>query len=107
MAKKQVYSFVEKKYSGNSVMAMGLSLCSVIVLLVLLLVSFFLKGQVGAWIGAVGFLGIASAVCGLAYGFASFKDDCKSYFLARFGTILSAVDIAGWFFIVCIGLASA
>ena len=107
MAKKQVYSFVEKKYSGNSVMAMGLSLCSVIVLLVLLLVSFFLKGQVGAWIGAAGFLGISSAVCGLAYGFASFKDDCKSYFLARFGTILSAVDIAAWFFIVCIGLASA
>ena len=42
MAKKQVYSFVEKKYSGNSVMAMGLSLCSVIVLLLLLLVFLFL-----------------------------------------------------------------
>ena len=106
MAKRQVYSFEEKKYSGNSKMAMGLSLCSLLVLLLVLLVSFLLKGRAGAWIGAVGFLGIAAAVCGLAYGFASFKDECKSYFLAMFGTILSAVTIAAWFFIVCIGLAS-
>ena len=45
------------------------------------------------------------AVCGLWYGFAGFKDDSKSYFCSKCGTILSTVAIAGWFFIVCLGLA--
>ncbi len=103
--KQEVYSFAEKKYSVNGVASAALSVASVVVLAGLLLVSFLLKGRAGDWIGAAGFTGIVMACCGLWYGFAGFKDECKSYFCSRLGTILSAVTIAGWFFVVCIGLA--
>ena len=78
---------------------------SLIVLAGLLGISFLMKGMANTWIGAVGFTGIVMAVCGLWYGFAGFKDDSKSYFCSKCGTILSTVAIAGWFFIVCLGLA--
>ncbi len=105
MAKKrQVYSFVEQKYSANGKASALLSILSVLLLAILLFLSFIMKGTANAWIGAVGFAGIVMAALGLRYGFAGFKDDCKSYFCSKLGTILSTVSIALWFFIVCIGL---
>ena len=104
MAKRQVYSFVEKKYSANSIASAVLSVLSILVLLILLFISFVLKGQANTWIGAVGIAGILMAFGGLWYGFAGFKDDCKSYFCSKLGTILGTMAVAGWFFIVCIGL---
>lgn len=104
MAKRQVYSFVEKKHSANGIASAILSVMSVLVLAALLAVSFLLKGQAASWIGAMGFAGIVMAVCGLTYGFAGFKDECKTYICSKLGTILSTISIAAWFFIVCLGL---
>ncbi len=106
MAKRQrqVYSFSEKKYSVNGIASAVLSLVSVILLVGLLFVSFLLKGRANTWIGAVGFTGIVMACCGLRYGFAGFKDECRSYFCSKLGTIVGLTSIVGWFFIVCLGL---
>lgn len=104
MAKRQVYSFVEKKHSANGVVSAVLSVLSVLMLAGLLAAAFLLKGQAAEWIGAMGLTGIVMAVCGLRYGFAGFKDECKTYICSKIGTILSTVSIAAWFFIVCIGL---
>ena len=105
MAKRQVYSFEEKKYSANSIASAILSLLSVLILAGVLLVSFLMKGMANTWIGAVGFTGIVMAFCGLWYGFAGFHDECRSYFCSKFGTIMGTAAIAGWFFIVCLELA--
>lgn len=102
---RQGYSFEESKYSSNGIASAVLGILSGIILAGLLLISFLLKGRANTWIGAVGFTGIVMACLGLRYGFAGFKDDCRSYFCCRLGTILSALTVAGWFFIVCIGLA--
>lgn len=106
MAKRQVYSFEERKYSANGVASTVLGLGSMAVLLALLGISFLMKGMANTWIGAAGFAGIVMACCGLGYGFTSFQDECKSYFCSKFGTIMSTMAIAGWFFIVCLGLAT-
>ena len=45
MAKRQVYSFVEKKYSANSIASAVLSVLSILVLLILLFISFVLKWE--------------------------------------------------------------
>lgn len=105
MAKQRGYSFVEKKHSSNGMTATVLGAGSLMVLIVLLLIAFFLKGTAAGWIGAFGFTGIAMAVCGLVYGFSSFHDDCKYTFFSKFGTIISAAAVVAWFFIVCMGLA--
>lgn len=104
MAKRQVYSFVEKKHSANGIASAVLSIGSVLVLIGSLAVSFFLKGQAASWIGAMGFTGIVMAICGMMYGFAGFKDESKTYICCKIGTILSTMSIAAWFFVVCIGL---
>jgi hypothetical protein len=105
MAKRPVYSFIEKKYSGNSIVSAVLSTLSVLLLLGLLGVSYVLKGRSGSWIGAMGFAGIVMAFLGLRYGFAGFKDECKSYFCSKLGTIVGTMSIVAWFMIVCVGLA--
>ena len=106
MAKKPVYSFVEKKHSENGIISTLLGAGSLITLVVLLLLAFFMKGTAPYWIGAIGFTGIAMALCGLSYGFASFRDECKYGFFCKFGTIVSAAAIALWFFVVCLGIAN-
>lgn len=105
MAKRQqAYSFAERKYSINGIASAILSVASAVVLIGLLLISFLLKGRANVWIGALGFAGILMAFGGLWYGFAGFKDECKSYFCSKLGTILSTLSVMVWFFIVCIGL---
>ncbi len=106
MAKRQrqVYSFTEKKYSANGIASAVLGLISLLFLVGLLFASFLLKGRASSWIGAMGFAGIVMACCGLRYGYAGFKDECRSYFCSRFGTIISMLSIVGWFFVVCVGL---
>lgn len=107
MAKRQTYSFVEQKHSANGIASALLSVLSLLVLAGLLAVSFLLQGMAADWIGAAGFAGILMAVGGVLYGFAGFKDDCKTYICCKIGTILGTVVIAAWFFIVCIGIVNA
>ena len=61
MAKRQVYSFEEKKYSANSIASAILSLLSVLILAGVLLVSFLMKGMANTCIGGVGFTRIVMA----------------------------------------------
>lgn len=106
MAKKRVYSFVDKKYSANSIASLVLGLIGAGLLLLLLLASYYLKGSAGSWIGAGGVTGIVMTLMGLRYGFLGFQDDCKSYLCCKAGTIISTMAIVGWFFVVCIGIVS-
>ena len=107
MAKRQTYSFVEQKHSANGIASALLRVLSLLVLAGLLAVSFLLQGMAADWIGAAGLAGILMAVGGVLYGFAGFKDDCKTYICCKLGTILGTVVIAAWFFIVCIGIVNA
>ncbi|MCD7743904.1 MAG: DUF6142 family protein [Lachnospiraceae bacterium] len=106
MAKRKVYSFVDRKYSANSIASVVLGLIGMAMLLLLLFVSYWLKGSAGTWIGACGVTGIVMAVMGLRYGFLGFQDDCKSYFCCKCGTIVSTVAFVGWFFVVCMGVVA-
>lgn len=107
MAKRQVYSFVERKHSANGIASAVMSIASVLVLLFLLLLSFLWKGMAAEWIGAVGIAGILLACFSLYYGFAGFKDESKSYICSKIGTVLGTMAIIAWFFIVCIGVMQA
>lgn len=107
MAKRQVYSFVERKHSANGIASAVMSVGSILVLLILLAISFLLKGMAASWIGAVGIAGIIMACLGLRYGFVGFKDESKSYICCKIGTILGTVAIVAWFFIVCIGIVNS
>ncbi len=104
MAERKSYSFRDKKYSSNAIASVVLGLIAFLLFVLLLFYSFLMKGQADAWVGACGVTGIVMALLGLWYGFASFRDDCKGYFLSRLGTIISTVSVVGWFFIVCVGL---
>lgn len=107
MAKKrQVYSFTDRKYSANSIASAVLGLIGLGLFALLLLASYWLKGSAGTWIGACGVTGIVMSVLGLRYGFLSFKDECKSYFCGKLGTIVSTAAIVCWFFTVCVGIFS-
>lgn len=104
MAKRQVYSFVEKKYSTNSIASIVLGTGALLVLAICLLVSYNWKGEVDPWIGAVGFTGILMSFGGVGYGIAGLRDECKSYLCSKLGTVFSMLCITVWFFIVCFGL---
>lgn len=106
MAKRQTYSFMEQKHSANGIAAAVLSILSALVLVGLLAVSYLMRGMAAAWIGAIGFSGILMAAGGILYGFAGFRDECKSYICCKIGAVLGTVVIAAWFFIVCIGIVN-
>lgn len=106
MAKRTVYSFRESKYSKNSVISAMLGIGAMLVLGILLIIAYLLKGRAGAWIGAFGVTGILMSVMGLRYGYAGFRDECRSYLCSRMGTVFSMMSIIVWFFIVCLGIVS-
>ena len=58
------------------------------------------------WVGALGFTAFCGAVSGVALGLGSFRENCRSYFLGKFGTIFCALMAAAWFLIFCWGKAA-
>ncbi len=106
MAKKVSYSFETRKHSVNGITATVLGSISCVLFAVLLGIAWQTRGNGAPWMGAAGFTGLAMAFCGLTFGFASFRDDCKYAFFSKFGTVWCAIWLIVWFLIFCFGLAA-
>lgn len=104
MAKKRMYSFAEKKQSKRGITSTVLGVVSLIILLALIYIAFFTKGNGGLYLGSVGLLSIVLAIAGISYGLWSFREKDVYYTFSQAGSILNGCILAAWIFMVVIGI---
>lgn len=104
MARKRMYSFAEKKHSQRGLVSTILGGVSVIIFVVLAWIAYYLDGQGGAYLGAIGLTGAVFSLMGLILGLISFGEQDTLYFFSKLGTILCGCILAVWIFVILIGI---
>ncbi len=96
MRRKFKYAFARKKETEGgkiSLIYVGLSLG---LFLAAAIVSFYLEGNAGRWIGAFGVMAILFSGVGFGTGLKSFQEKEKSYRFSAIGSIANGIFLVGW-----------
>jgi len=105
MARKKMYSFVEKRHSQRGFLSAILGVLSLVIFFVMVYLAFYYGGQGGAYLGAFGFTGAVLAFTGLVLGLVSFNERDTIYTFSKIGSILNGCVTAIWLIIILLGLS--
>lgn len=105
MAKKKMYSFTEKKHSQRGITSTVLGTLSLILFCVLSYIAFFMEGQGGPYLGAIGMSAFFLAAAGFIVGMLSFREKHILHFFSKLGSILNAAILVVWIFVILIGIS--
>ena len=104
MAKKRMYSFMEKGHSQRGIESTVLGGLSFVIFCALLYIAFYTQGEGGAYLGSVGFSSIVLAIIGLENGLMSFREKNVIHFFSKLGSVLNGVMLAAWMLIILLSI---
>ena len=104
MAKRKMYSFEERRHSQMGITSTVLGIVAVIIILALIYVAAYYKGNGGAYLGSIGITAIVITIYGLICGLRSFKEKNKIYTFSKIGSLLNGILIAGWIGLILLGM---
>lgn len=103
MAKKMMYSFEEKKNSVNGIISTIMGAVSAGLMLAMISISYYNRGEAGIYAGAFGLSGLLFAFAGFIVGIMSFSEKNVKYKYPKIGSILCGFAFAGWLGLYLIG----
>ncbi|GHU43858.1 hypothetical protein FACS1894111_10160 [Clostridia bacterium] len=98
------YKFTEKKHSVKGFAAIGLSGLSIAAFVFSVSFSFWRKGEGGVYLGSMGILALALAICALVLGIRGAKEESSFRTFPIVGTILGVIAAAGWLLVYGVGV---
>ncbi len=96
MKRKFKYSFARKKEAEGGIISSIYAGFSLGLFIVSAILSFYLEGNAGRWIGTFGLMAILFSACGFVTGLKSFKEKDRNYRFSAIGSLLSGVFLVGW-----------
>lgn len=102
--KNRKYGQAKLKHSKRGIMSCVLAGIVLIVLISMLAKAYVSRGGAAPFIGALGFVSMILAGCGLYMGIRGFKEREKDYLTCKIGVACSASFILGFILIFCRGL---
>ena len=81
-----------------------LGIVAVIIILALIYVAAYYKGNGGAYLGSIGITAIVITIYGLNLRLRSFKEKNKIYTFSKIGSLLNGILIAGWIGLILFGM---
>jgi hypothetical protein len=104
MARRAMYSFTEKRHSKGGIVSTIFSMVSLLIFFSLAVVSFFMKGEGGIYLGTIGLSAMVLSICGFIMGLASFSEEDTIYFFSKLGSVLGGLIMVGWLSIILFGV---
>ncbi len=104
MAKRMMYSFEEKKHSGNGIIATIMGSISLLFLLAMIYASYYMRGDAGLYAGAFGVCGLMFSLTGFILGISGFSEKNIKYKYPKIGSVLSGVVFVAWLGLYLIGV---
>ena len=104
MAKRKMYSFEERRHSQMGITSTVLGIVAVIIILALIYVAAYYKGNGGAYLGSIGITAIVITIYGLICGLRIFNEKNKIYTFSKIGSLFKGILIAGWIGLILFGM---
>ena len=102
--KNRKYGQAKLKHSKRGIFSCVISGVVLVILIAMLAKAYVSRGGAAPIVGALGFISMILAGCGLYMGIRGFKEREKDYLTCKIGTACSAAFILGFILIFCRGL---
>lgn len=104
MAKRTMYSFMEKQHSKKGKLSTLVAAISYVLFFIMVLISYITKGQAGLYAGAVGLSAMLLSIYGFVLGLRSFQETNCLHRYSKVGSILNGLALVGWLSLLLIGI---
>ncbi|MEG0804905.1 MAG: DUF6142 family protein [Lachnospiraceae bacterium] len=101
--KRRAYKFTEKKHSKKGGIAILLGMISLITMIIVINLSFSVRGKGTVYLGSVGLLSMFLGVSSLLTAIFGFRDENIFKILPGIGTTLGLLSTAAWIGIYTLG----
>lgn len=102
--KKFKYSFTKKEDAEGGKSSVIFAGFSLVMFLVAVLISFFMEGKAGSWVGALGIMAILFSIAGFFIGIRSFHEPQKNYRFSVLGAMVNGFFCVGWLALLLSGV---
>ncbi len=102
--RKFKYSFTKKEDAEGGKSSVVFAGFSLVMLLAAVLVSFFMEGKAGSWVGALGIMAVLFSVAGFFIGIRSFHEPKKNYRFSVLGAMANGIFSVGWLALLLSGV---
>lgn len=96
MRKKFKYSFARGEMAEGGVESVLLAVLAILLFVSASLISFFMKGNGGNYLGALGLFSMMSSVWGFYLGLMSFREKNKNHKSSIIGSVANGLIAVGW-----------
>lgn len=105
MAKKNKYSFVKKKHSGQGIASTFFAGISFGIFCIGAVCALIFHGKGGLYLGAFGLIAIAFSIYGFIIGLKSFSEKNKDQLFCKIGAVGNGVLMVIWLALFLIGIS--
>lgn len=102
--KRNRIMFKTKQHSINGIISFVLGSVSLTGLVISIVISFIHRGAASRRMGGVGLVGMISVILGFMVGLYATKERDNDLLFPRIGTILNAIMIVLWAYIIIVGI---
>lgn len=89
--KEEKHRIPLKKYTKGGRVSSLIALCSILVIMLAIVISIFMKGKAGIYVGLMMIVSLVASMTGFAIGIKSFNEENKFLRYTYIGTIANAV----------------
>ena len=105
MAKRYRYAFTKKKEAQKGKLSTCLAAASLLLFVIAVLLSFFLKGKFGYIVGGVSLCAMLLSIYGLTMGLKSFSEENRTHRTSMIGSIANGIIMISWLGIFLMGIS--
>lgn len=102
-SRKRGIKFTDKSHATKGIISTILGGISLVLMIVLVVISYSMKGAAGIYAGSIGLTAFVVSVIGLIAGFSSFKERERYYLFSKIGSLLNVMIVVLWIGIYIIG----
>lgn len=107
MARRRDIKFTDKRHTTKGIASTVLGVLSIVVMIALVVISYFSRGNAGIYAGSIGLSAFLMSVVGMFTGFSSFQERERYYLFSKIGTLLNVLIIIVWIAVYILGMGYA
>ena len=105
MAKRYRYAFTKKMEAQKGKLSTCLAAASLLLFVIAVLLSFFLKGKFGYIVGGVSLCAMLLSIYGFTMGLKSFSEENRTHRTSMIGSIANGIIMISWLGIFLMGIS--
>lgn len=102
--KRRNVKFGNRKHSTRGILSTVMAAFSIILLCVLVIVSYKMRGNGGIYLGSVGIAAFLLNLVGVSTAIKSFKEKEREYLFSKIGIIINFIMVLSWAGIYILGM---